>query len=108
MYTLAAAPKISVLSTQYIRVSVSATDQGLSVDPTSSSVSFAFLASGEIPEDDDWKSGDWETANNEYLARCLVGPDGSATLVAGTYKVWLKIVLAPETIIESVGDLYIY
>lgn len=108
MYKLAASPKLSALSTMYVRVSVSATDQGLPVDPTSSTVSFAFLPAGTDPTVSDYVSGSWETANDEYLARCLVGPDGAATLTAGVYTVWLKIVLAPETIVESVGELYIY
>lgn len=103
-----AVPSISVLSTRYLRCSVAATDSGSPVDPTGSAVSFAFIVGDAYPTDSDWVSGTWETAGDEYFARCLVGSGGSVTLVAGVYTVWVKLVLSPETLVESVGEVNIY
>jgi hypothetical protein len=71
-------------------------------------VNFAFMQNGVEPTSDDWKTGSWEDTGQDYLARCLVGPDGVGALLAGTYTVWIKVVLAPETLIEHVGELTIY
>lgn len=108
MYIFSATPRISVLSTRFARIAVAATDQGVPVDPTASAIQFAFMQGGDQPDVGDWATGSWETAGDEYLARCLVGPDGAATLDVGSYAVWIKLVLAPETLVESVGDLTIY
>lgn len=110
MFVYSNAPRISALSTRYVRCTVSATDQGTLVDPTSGTVFFAFLPNegDEYPVSGDWKVGAWETAGDQYYARCLVGPDGAAPLDADDYHVWIKVVLSPETVVERVGGLTIY
>jgi hypothetical protein len=108
MFKFSATPKISTLSTRYLRCSVAATDSGAPVNPTASVVSFAFMSNDSSPASGDWKTGSWETAGEEYLARCLVGVGGAVVLPVGTYTVWLKLILAPETLVEAVGDVTIY
>jgi hypothetical protein len=108
VFQFKSSPRISALSTRFLRCTVSATNQGNVVDPTGDSVQFAFKQNDEVPTDADWVDGSWETSGSDYLARALVGPGGAIALVAGSYKVWIKIVIAPETLVESVGDLTIY
>jgi len=108
MFIYSNAPRISALSTRYVRCTVSATDQGTLVNPTSGTVHFAFLPDDSDPVSGDWKVGTWETAGDQYYARCLVGPAGAAPLAADDYHVWIKVVLSPETVVERVGGLTIY
>lgn len=108
MFQFKAVPEISVLSTRFLRCTVSATNQGVMVDPTGDTVQFAFKQNGESPTDLDWVAGSWETTSSDYYARALVGSGGAIALPVGIYKVWIKIVIAPETLVEAVGDLSIY
>lgn len=108
MFKFQATPTISELSTRYMRCAVSATDSGVPIDPTAGTVEFAFMTGTAQPGDLDWKVGSWETTSSDYFGRCLIGPEGTVALPAGTYTVWIKLVLAPETVVESVGDLNIY
>jgi hypothetical protein len=100
---------ISSLSTEYVQVPVSATAAGVNVNPTSDSVQFAFMATGN-PTPSDWHTGTWTTiAPTTYLAQILVGPDnGGVTLTAGTtYAIWVKVTDNPETPVRQVGLLKI-
>jgi hypothetical protein len=100
---------IAAGSLEYVRVQVAATASGAAVDPTSDTVSMAFLPSSAAPASGDWKSASWETdatvTPTVYRARCLVGPGGAVTLTPGTYTVWVKIVDSPETPIKRCGPL---
>lgn len=86
---------ISSLSLQYVKVPIFGTEEGLPVDPTSSTVTMAFTAVGSEPTSGDWQTASWETDAtrdpDRYYARCLVGPSGTITLEDGTYWVWWKI-----------------
>lgn len=97
----------STLSTRYIKCAVSATQDGSSIDPTIGTVEFAFVGDDVTPGPSDWVIGSWETTSNEYLGRCLVGPEGDTTLVAGSYDVWIRYTKAPETVAEKIGYLVI-
>ena len=68
---------LSSLSTEYIRIEVSATESGAAVDPTGDTVEFAFMTNAE-DEPSSWDTGEWETdpAGPTYYARILVGPSG--------------------------------
>lgn len=101
-------PAFSTLSTRYIKCVVSTQENGVASNPTSGTIEFAFMADGTDPGALNWKSGSWETAGDEYLGRCLIGPSGTVTLSAGSYDVWIRYIKAPETIIEKVGYLVIY
>ena len=96
---------------EYVRVPFAGTVAGVPVDPSTGTVSIAFVsptAAGE-PVAGDWKAATWETDATEtpprYHARVLVGSTGTVQLAEGTYAVWLKVVLAPETIIRQAGEL---
>jgi len=111
LFEFAEIPKISVLSTTFVRCTVSTTEFGIPSDPTTGTVSFAFLPGDEDvnPESGDWHAGTWETAGGVYYGRCFIGPDGGVVeLPADTYDVWVRVATGVETIIERVGKLKIY
>lgn len=108
MFKFAAIPSISHLSTTYLRCSVTATENGVRVDPTGSTIQFAFLLTEDDPVAGDWVNGSWETAGEIYYARCLVGSGGDIDLAEGTYKVWVKLVIGVETLVRPVGELLIH
>jgi hypothetical protein len=93
----------SVLDLEWVRQRVSAKEAGSTVNPTADTVTMAFKASGD-PVIGDFKTAEWETDANTnpdtYYARCLVGPGGTISLAAGTYRIWVKIVDSPETPIK--------
>lgn len=98
---------ISALSTEYVRVPVLTT-----FNPTNDVVQFAFLVDGTQPSSGDWKAGSWETDTingiTTYYARCLIGPTGGTmTLVAGSYRIWLKITDNPEVPVRIAGTLIV-
>lgn len=100
---------VDALSLQYVKVPISAEEEGVPIDPTAGTVTMAFLATGTKPDTGDWKTADWETDATRtparYKARCLVGPGGTVTLAAGTYVVWWKITgITPEVPIGTAED----
>jgi len=98
---------ISALSKEYIRVKVDAEKSGVTYDPTGDVVTFAFTTVNS-PVGATWLAGTWETVNGEHFARCMVGPAGTVTLVAGnTYIVWVKITDSPEVPIKNAGILQV-
>lgn len=100
----------SASSTTYVRAKVKATVAGVAVNPTSDTVSMAFLASGS-PGASDWKAASWDTDSSTspptYRAQCLIGPSGVITLTAGLYTVWVRIQDSPEDVQEPAGLLRI-
>jgi hypothetical protein len=90
--------QISQTSLQYVRVPVTASVLGAAYNPTSDTVQMAFLADGAVPQSGDWKVASWETdvVTGQYRAKCLVGPSGTVTLTAGTYRIFVKISDSPE------------
>lgn len=102
---------ISSLSKEYVRVRVTAREDGAVVNPTADTVEMAFTASEAEPSGGDWKTAEWETdANTEpdtYYARCLVGPGGTVALTDGTYRVWVKITDSPEIPVKRSGLLIV-
>lgn len=104
--------RVSALSLQYIMIKVSATKDGLAVDPTGNTVQMAFPLAGAAPVAGDWKSASWETdattSPDTYYARCLVGPSGTVALTAGTYDVWVKVTDNPEIPVMKCGLLEVF
>ena len=86
MTTLSA---ISSQSTIYIQVPITAPS-----NPTSASVSFAFLpyTSSAPVSSTTYYTGSWASGAS-YIAQCLVGPSGVVQLPASNqpYTVWVKI-----------------
>lgn len=88
--------EMSTISLEYVKVPVSFTENGAVQDPTGDVVQMAFVASGSTPTGPDWVNASWETVGpRSFNARTLVGPTAKV-LVAGTYKVWVKITDSPE------------
>lgn len=101
--------QISTATLEYVRAPVSATASGSAVNPTSDTVSMAFLSTASAPVSGDWKTASWETDTgtepDTYYAQCLVGSGGAVTLTAGTYHVWIKVADSPETPVIRAGLL---
>jgi hypothetical protein len=101
----------SVLSKQYIRYAVSATVNGVVINPTADVVEFAFTTTGTDPLSGDWKTGSWETvtaAPSQFIARFLLGPGGTFTLAKGSYSIWIRITDSPEVVVISAGIIDIF
>jgi hypothetical protein len=99
---------ISSLSTQYVKVPIRIRESGSAVDPTASTVTFAYTANATTePGASDWVTGSWETAGSTYYARVLTGPDGDADPGDGTWTLWVKVVRDPETIVLPAGTVVI-
>jgi hypothetical protein len=80
------------------------------VNPTTYTVSFAFLTSITAePASGQFVAASWDTdAIGGYVAQCLVGPTGTTTLTVGAYFVWVKVATGTETVIQPVGELKVY
>lgn len=97
--------ELPALTSEYIRAKVSATEDGDAVDPTVDVVEFAFIAGKRAPESADWQTGSWETdatttPNPTYYARAIPSP----ALVAGTYRVWVRIHDSPELVVRRLSN----
>ena len=100
---------ISVLSKDFIRVPVSAEEDGLAVDPTGDVVEMAIVTASTDPVGGDWNTAAWETAGSIYYARLLVGPGSSfGALSAKTYDVWVKVTDSPEIPAMRAGPLQVW
>lgn len=108
MFKFRSVPSKSILATTYMRCTVSATDSGSPVNPTTGTVEFAFLTNESNPASGDWHAGVWETAGDEYLGRILLGPNGTYDLAVATYNVWIRVVYSGETVVENIGEFYVY
>lgn len=101
--------RISSLSLEQVRFPVSADSAGAIYNPTADPVAMAFMTSPNTnPATGDWKTGGWDTtAIGTYVATCLVGAGGAATLAPGTYYCWVRITDNPEIVIREVGTLVV-
>jgi hypothetical protein len=101
---------IPSLSTEYIRVRVSAIGSGEPVNPTTVPVSMAFMEDGVEPGSSDWNAGIWDTdATTDpptYYALCLIGP-GGVVLGDGQYRVWTRVEDTPENAARPAGRLVV-
>lgn len=101
---------IPSVSTEYVRVSVSGSESGTFVNPTTVPVSMAFMQSGEEPEPGDWTTASWDTDDSTpvptFYALCLVGP-GAVVLPDGDYAVWTRVEDTPENAVRRAGRLVI-
>lgn len=89
--------EMSTLSLEFVKVQVTFRENGVLQDPTADTVEMAFVQPGSSPGAPDWKPATWETAvGPRYLARTLVGPGGTVTLTADTYRVWVRVTDNPE------------
>lgn len=99
--------EIATESTEYLLVPVRASEAGELVDPTAGAVRIAFVTPGAKPIAANWEDAQWETVDDRYYARVLVGA-GGAQLARGVYAVWIEITDAPEKPVREVGRVRIY
>jgi hypothetical protein len=102
---------MSVLSTQYVLIPVFTTVAGVTIDPTSDPVVFAFKQAGAEPVTGDWVTGSWMTgvtSPGTFIAQCLIGPDGGTTTpTPGAYAIWVKITDSPEVPVLQPGIIQV-
>ena len=92
--------KISSLSVEYLHVDIEC-----SVNPTSDTVSFAFMNTTGAPTVSDWVSGSWDNTitSSPYRAKCLIGTGGKV-LATGSYIIWVKVTDSPEIPVRKLSD----
>jgi hypothetical protein len=90
--------QIVATSLQFVYAPVQAVLAGNPYDPTGDVVNMAFIPTSDDPGVSDWMAASWDPGGGPsvFLARCLVGPGGAVTLVAGAYQVWVQIYDTPE------------
>ncbi len=96
---------------------VSVIKNGELIDPTDDTVEIALPAIGVDPTDgddqsdpvieSDWTSGGWDTVDDEFFARILVGPDGDIELGVGDYDIYVRITDTPEIPVIRAGVLHV-
>lgn len=102
--SMASSARISALSTELVRVGVTADTGGAPVDPSANAVAFAFVESGAAPVSGDWTAGTWDvTLIGTYVAQ--VAP----SLAAGSYDIWTRITdeTSDEIVVRQVGSLLV-
>lgn len=101
---------VAATSLEKLGVTVSSKQNGVYIDPTSSTVEFAFVTPDTIPADTDWVTGQWESDTTGripiYAALCLLGPDGGVIELAdGNYAVFLRLLVDTERPVLKVPGL---
>lgn len=99
-------------SLEFMLVPVAGSVAGVTLDPTTDPVGFAFLPEGSpVTVSTTFITGDWETdatssASPIYYARLLVGPTGDYQPTAGTsVDTYVKVTDSPEAPIEKAGTV---
>lgn len=92
----------------YYKVPISSVySDGYPSDPTSDTVSFAFIAPYTWPDSGTtWYTGDWDNPGlgPPYVARILLGSGGTYNPPIGTYRVFVQIAASPENVVLPVPD----
>jgi hypothetical protein len=92
-------------SLEYLPVRVTGFRAGEVYNPTTDTVKVALPVTDIEPVTDDWNDATWETVDDDYFARLLVGPGGAVTLVAGDYDILVKVGATPEIPVLRAGLL---
>ncbi len=93
---------------RYIASLVTQTDPstGNAIDPTTSTLSFAFKFPGAQPIAADFSSaGSWVATPQGYIAQCLVGANttgGAINLTSGSWDVYFRVANLGFTVEEPV------
>lgn len=86
---------LSALTDEDLRVRVRASDD--EYDPTGDPVEGAFTAPSAEPVELDWSPATWEAGGPPYRALVRANQD------AGTYRLWVRVTTANETVVRRVG-----
>lgn len=104
--------RIPVISTEYVRVQVTATKNGQTYNPTGDTVYFQYTTVNSEPSaaapGASWTAGAWETVGSTYIALGLVGSNGGVSLSVGTYAIWVQVGDSPEQPARNAGSLQVY
>ena len=101
-------PQNSIWSTSLEEVPALVTTP-VGINPTGSTVQMAFLAlpPPTQPAANQWQAAIWQSTSQPFTALCLVGPNGTITLAAGQWYVWVKITGSPEIPVKFAGVLQV-
>jgi hypothetical protein len=97
----------SVLTTEYIKVPVTALQDGSPATVSGDVAWLAFPIHGSDPVDGDWQVASWETDAGQVFLICLVGPGHTFTLPVGRYDIWVKVADNPEIPVRKLNPLVI-
>jgi len=101
--------EIRTLSTEYVKVPVTAKKAGVAYDPSSDTVKMTFSLTEHLGVAPTWYAASWEDMTGGHMARCLVGPSpGVVQLAAGTYNVFVQISDNPEIPVLRAGAITVY
>ena len=84
-----------------LRTSIQIKRNGVYLDPTGYTVEFAFTTNANLANAV-WYAGEWETVENHYWAVF----NNTAVIPKGHWRVWVRIVSAPETPIRAAGEVW--
>ena len=91
-------------STEYIAVKVLGTQNGITIDLSSTPVEVGIrpVHDGAIFGPVVFYQADWEVVQGIYYARVLIGPEpGGINLSVDTYNVWVKVYATPQLLIRK-------
>lgn len=101
--------RFPVTSTQFVVADITTMAGGMSFNPTSCTVNFAFISGPTQPQQQDWIAGSWVAESYPYVAQVLVGPNnGGLTLSQGSYQIWVQVISSPQVPVMQVGTIEIY
>lgn len=101
---------ISSLTTDYIRIGISASDiiGGTTVNPQSDTVNLAFMQGGAKPGNTDWQAAAWASGGPPYVAEFLIGSaNGALVLATGQWQIWAQLNDFPQVLVDVVGILWV-
>lgn len=97
----------SVLTTEYVRVPVTALLDGLPVSTVTDVAWLSFPVRSTDPIEGDWQVATWEVDDGQQYLAVLIGPAHTFTLPVGRYDIWVKIADNPEIPVRKIGPLVI-
>jgi hypothetical protein len=97
----------SVLTTEYIKVPVTALADGVAVNVSGDAVFMAFPLHRVDPISGDWQAAAWEDDAGQLYIICLVGPEHSFSLPVGRYDIWVKVNDNPEVPVRKLNPLVV-
>ena len=91
-------------STEYISVKVIGTQNGVTIDLTSTPVEVGIrpVHNGDLFGPVTFYTADWEVVQGVYYARVLIGPEpGGIDLSVDTYNIWVKVYATPQLLVRK-------
>lgn len=99
--------RIAQVSSQPLAADITTIAAGMTFNPTSYPVNFAFISGPTEPQNTDWHAGSWSSTQLPYIAQILIGPNG-LQISPGRYQVWVQVISPAQVPVVPVGFLEIY